>query len=379
MTPLSRRPQFPPHSDLRQELTARVDDYFAREGIDPRGGGRMLAKTAWLGLWIVGSYLLLLLVANSWWTAVPLAISLGLGLAGAGFCVMHDGGHGAYSRKKWVNSLMARTLDLMGGSSYFWNQKHNVVHHSFTNVDGIDDDIDSRPFVRMGPTQPRYWFHRWQHWYVLPLVGLFFIPKWGFIDDFVSWIRGKLGSHAIPRPGFSDGLVLLLGKASLVTWSLVIPLLLHPVLPVLVCYLVMAATWGITLALVFQLAHAVEGTAFEALPPPGQRLQRSFFEHQLATTANFSPRSRVLTWYTGGLNYQVEHHLFPKICHLHYPAIAPIVREVCRERGLPYHSNDTLWQALQAHLRFMVRMGRPDDPALATTPAPASLPLRAAA
>lgn len=359
MTTALDRPRFPAHSPLRAELTRRVDEYFAGRGLDPHGGARMWLKSATLLGWAVGSYLLLLLWAPAWWAVVPLVVSLGLAMAGIGFAVMHDGGHGSYSSRRWLNRLAFGTLDLMGGSSYMWHHKHNVLHHSFTNVEGVDDDIDSSPFVRLSPSQRRRWFHRLQHWYVFPLVGLGFVPKWALLDDWRSWIRGRCGSRSIPRPRGLDAAQFVAGKVWHVVWALAIPLALHPVLPVLLCYFAVGAVMGITLAVVFQLAHAVEGTVFAPEPRRGEKLELPFFEHQLATTVDFSPGNRLLTWYVGGLNYQVEHHLFPRISHLHYPALAPIVREVCRAHGVPYLCHETLGAALASHWSFLQRMGAP--------------------
>jgi linoleoyl-CoA desaturase len=340
-------------------MVRRVDAYFAqRPGLDDKGGGAMLLKSAIIIGWGVASYLLLILWASTWWQAAPLAISLGLAMAGIGFSVMHDGGHGAYSRHGWVNRASAAVLDAVGGSSYFWHHKHNVIHHTYTNVDGIDDDIDASPFLRMADSQPLYWVHRFQHWYMVPLLGLAFATKWFFVDDVATWIRGTISGQPIPRPRGWAAVGVVAGKLFFVAWAFVVPLLLHPPLVVLACYLLTTAVLGITLVLVFQLAHAVEGTAFVPPPAPDARLERSFVAHQLATTADFAHRSRWLTWYVGGLNYQIEHHLFPKVGHRHYPAISEIVRQVCAEHGVPYLLHDTLWGALASHWRFMKRIGR---------------------
>ena len=359
------RPQFPPHSPLRRELNRRVAEYFTATGKDERGGAAMLGKSAVIVAWAVTSYALLLLWASTWWTAALLCGSLGLALAGIGFSVMHDGGHGAYSRRPWVNRLAAAMLDAIGGSSYFWRHKHNVLHHTFTNVEGIDDDIDAGPFLRMAESQPLRWAHRFQHLYMVPLLGLFFATKWILVDDLRSWHTGRVGGQAVPRPRGGEAVQLVAGKLCFLGWAVVLPLALHPPLHVALAYLLVAFVLGVTLGLVFQLAHCVEGTEFEAPGAPGAQLSRPFVEHQLATTADFAPRSRLVTWYVGGLNFQVEHHLFPRISHLHYPALAEIVRATCAERGLVHRRHETLWGALTSHVRFMRRLGRPRPAPLA--------------
>lgn len=378
MLEASPRVRFPAHSPMRAELNRRVDEYFERTALDRKGGATQLTKTAIIVLWLVASWALLVFWASSWWAAIPLAISLGLAQAGIGFAVMHDGNHGAASRSRWVNRLHGAALDAVGGSSYLWHFKHNVIHHSFTNVDGVDDDIDAGAALRMSEGQPRRWFHRFQHLYAVPLYALFFASKWVFFDDFTTWARGTISGQRFPRPRGLDALQLLAGKAFYVAWALAIPLLLHPPLAVLLAYLVVMAVVGVTLALVFQLAHVVEETAFVAAPEGGE-LERSFVEHQVATTADFAPGNPVVTWYVAGLNFQVEHHLFPKISHRHYPALARIVQGLCAERGLRYHCHATVWQALVSHFGFMRRIGRGLPRPRAQAPAPLLAPALLAA
>jgi linoleoyl-CoA desaturase len=352
------RPQYPPHSPARAELCRRVESYFERTGLDDKGGARMVVKSLVIFAWVAVSWALLVFWAGTPWTALLLSTSLGLALAGVGFAIQHDGGHGAYSHRPWVNRLSAGALDFLGGSSFLWNQKHNILHHSFTNVEGVDDDIDSQPFLRLAPAQRLRWYHRFQFIYVWPLMGLFFASKWIVFDDFKVWARGKIGPQPIPRPRGWDAVQLVAGKLLFVAWAVAIPLAFRSFPQVAAGFAWTAAVLGITLGTVFQLAHAVDGTAFCTAPDADARLDRPFVEHQLATTADFAPKNRLITWYVGGLNFQVEHHLFPRVGHRHYPAIAEIVREFCRERGLEYVSYDTLWGALRAHLSFLRRMGR---------------------
>lgn len=354
---MSDHPSFPPHSPLRAELTAEVDAYFDRTGLDRAGGRPMWTKTLVILAWALASYVLLLFVATSWWTAAPLAVSLGLALAGVGFSVMHDANHGSYSTGRGLNRAAAATLDLMGGSSYLWRHKHNVLHHTYTNVEGMDDDIELRPFFRLTDGQRRFWFHRFQHLYWVPLF-VFFTTKWILIDDFVALARGATGRHRFPRPPLGDLLQLLAGKLSFVTWAIVLPLLVVPLGPYLLGYVLVSAVWGLTLGTVFQLAHAVEGVRFVRAP-----LTLPWVEHQVATTCDFARGHRLLTWYVGGLNFQLEHHLFPRIGHRHYPALAAIVRAVCARHGVAVHEHATLLGALRGHVRHLVHMGAAPLPA----------------
>jgi linoleoyl-CoA desaturase len=367
------RPQFPPHSALRADLNRRVDAYFEQTGLDRDGGSAAVLKTVTIFAWAAVSYALLVFWAESWWTALPLTVSLALALAGVGFSVQHDGSHGAFSKRPLINRLAAAALDFLGASSYIWRHKHNVLHHTYTNVDGVDDDIDAAPFLRLAPTQPLRWYHRYQIFYFPVLMGLFFTTKWAVFDDFATATKGRIGSQRIPRPRGWELAQMIAGKITFVTWAFVVPMMFHSVLPVLICYTLLAFVWGMTLGLVFQLAHAVEETEFSD-SAAGPAVARPWIEHQLATTANFAMRNPVVTWYVGGLNFQVEHHLFPRIGHRHYPALAPIVAEAARAHGAPYHAHATMRGALLSHLRFLVRMGEQAPVAQPeVAPAPVSL------
>lgn len=351
--------KFPPHTSLRDRLNDAVREYFDSRGLSRHGGGRMWLKTAAIVTWAVASWVVLVFVVANWWQALLAATSLGLAVAGIGFNVQHDGGHGAFSRKKLGNRLTARALDLVGGSSYIWNYKHNIFHHHYTNVEGVDDDLRAEPFLRLAPGQPRYWFHRFQHLYVW-LLYAFFPPKWAWIDDLRDVIRGRAAGHRIERPKGWDLAWLLGAKLLFAGWTWVIPLLLHSWWQVLAIYGFVALVVGTTIGTVFQLAHCVEEAEIVKRPEGQERMQRSWAEHQLATTADFAPRSRFLSWYLGGLNFQVEHHLFPRVCHIHYPELARVVSGVCAESGVPHHTHPSLWRALRSHVRFLKRMGRPD-------------------
>ncbi len=350
-------PKFSPHTSLRDRLNAAVEAYFEDSGRSRHGGLRMWVKTATIFAWAGGSYVALVFLAATWWQALLAGASLGLAVAGIGFNVQHDGGHGAYPKRRLGNRLTAWTLDLIGGSSYMWNFKHNITHHHYTNVDGVDEDLQADPFLRLAPGQPRYWYHRYQHLYVW-LLYAFFPAKWEWYDDFKNLILGRSGHQRVPRPRGWALTWLFLGKLIFAAWALAIPLVLHSLWQVLAIYAFVALVLGVTLGTVFQLAHCVEEADITPLPANGVRLPRSWAEHQLATTADFAPRNPVLGWYLGGLNFQVEHHLFPRVSHVHYPKLAAIVRRVCAESGVRHHTHRSLRSALRSHIRFLKHMGR---------------------
>jgi linoleoyl-CoA desaturase len=345
-------------SEFQQALRARVDIYFRRTGRSSKGHWRMYMKTAIILAASVTIYALLVFAATAWWQAVPLSIGLGVAIAAIGFNIQHDGGHEAYSRLAWVNRVMAFTLDLLGASSYVWARKHNVIHHTHTNVAGHDDDIDLGPLARFSPEQRWFRHHRLQHLYMWPLYAVL-VAKWHFQDDWSQLIRGRIGSHRLPRPKGWDLVQFVAGKVVWLTLIFVIPCLLHPIWVVLGCYLIAAGTAGIILGVVFQLAHVVKETHFPAPDPGTGRIATPWAIHQVQSTADFARDNRLLSWFVGGLNFQIEHHLFPRVCHVHYPRIARIVEQTCRQHGIRYHAFPTVSSAVRSHYHWLREMGKP--------------------
>ncbi len=342
------------------ELRRRVDAYFEQTGHRRRDCPQMYFKTATILAWFAAAYLLLLFVATSWWTVIPLATVLGVAIAAIGFNIQHDGGHKSYSERSWINKIMAMTLDLMGGSSYIWDWKHNAIHHTFPNVDGHDDDIDVGILARLTPQQKRLWFHRLQCVYMWLLYG-FLAIKWHFYDDFYNIATGRIGDHKITRPRGGDLLIFIGGKATFFLMAFGIPLLLHPWWAVLGVYILASFVSGIVLSVVFQLAHCVGEAEFPApVPTPqGERMGTDWAVHQVLTTVNFSRRNPILCWFLGGLNFQIEHHLLHKICHVHYPALSKVVEETCKEFGIRYSAHRSIFSAIASHFRWLVQMGKP--------------------
>jgi len=278
--------------------------------------------------------------------------------------VQHDGSHGSYSTDRRLNRVMALTLDLLGGSSYVWKYKHNVLHHTWPNLAGVDDDIDTGGLARLAPAQPRRRLHRFQHLYMWPLYALLAV-KWHFFDDFAAFATGRLGGQRLPRPARADVLALVAGKLVFAAWAFGIPLLRHPPATVALVYLGATAVVGLTLSVVFQLAHCVP----DAMAAPGP--PASWAECQVASSVDFARGSRLLGWYLGGLNFQIEHHLFPQLSHVHYPGIAPLVEGTCREFGVGYHARPTFRAALASHFRLLRRLGSAE---LAPMPSSGSAP-----
>jgi linoleoyl-CoA desaturase len=355
------RVRFAEHREFSVELKTRADAYFAGEAGTERSRRdvpRMYGKSAFILAWFSVSWALLVFAAHTWWTAAALAVSVGLAIAAIGMSVMHDANHGAYSKRPWVNRAFGSTLDLMGVNSFIWRHKHNILHHTYTNVEGIDYDLDFGLLARLSPSQPRRPWHRYQHVYLWFFYG-FLLPKWVFHDDFIIWRSLHIGKHPLPRPSRTESVFFVLWKVAFLAWALIIPALFHPLLTVLAFHFIASFTLGLTLGTTFQLAHCLEKAEFPDPPPSGDRMKTDWAEHQLETTVDFAANNPLVTWFCGGLNFQVEHHLFPKVCHMHYPALAKIVGEVSREHGLLHRTNLTFSDAIGSHVQHLRRLGVP--------------------
>jgi linoleoyl-CoA desaturase len=347
---------FAPDTGFHNEVKSGVRAYFARTGLSERDSPRMYVKTVVLMLWFGASYGLLAFAATSLWQGALLSLSLAFAMAGIGFSIQHDANHGAYSNNAVVNRVMSFTLDMLGASSYLWRLKHNISHHTYTNLAGADDDINFLPFARLSPAQPRYRMHRLQQFYLWALYWFLF-PKWNFVDDFKTLMRARISGQGFRRPRGASAVELVAGKVLFIAWAFGVPLLFHPWWVVLLFYAFTSLVLGTTLAVVFMLAHCVEEADFPALASGTQQLPRSWAVHQVETTVDFARGNRLLTWYVGGLNYQIEHHLFPRTCHVHYPHIAKIVQAACAKYGVRYATHERFLGALASHWRWLRRMG----------------------
>jgi linoleoyl-CoA desaturase len=340
------------------ELRRRVEEYFRTTGRRPRDCWQMYLKTAIFLAGFAVLYTLLVFVDQTWWQGLLLAVLLGLSAAGIGFNIQHDGGHQAYSNHPWVDKLMAMTLELIGGSSHLWRWKHVVLHHTYVNITGHDTDIDLGLLARLTPHQRRLPYHRWQHLYLWPLYGLLAI-KWQLLDDFRTLISGRMSNQPFPGPKGRELVIFIAGKAIFFTMAFGIPLLFHSIGVVLLYYGVAGLVAGMALSLVFQVAHCVEEAEFPLPREETGRVEHAWAIHQAETTVDFARRSRVVTWLIGGLNFQIEHHLFPRLCHVNYPAISKLVEETCREFGIKYTEHRSFRAGLASHFRWLRRMGMP--------------------
>ncbi len=339
-----------------QSLKRNVNAYFQENNLSRHANAAMIFKTVFhLSFWI-GSYFLLILGDFPLGAQYLLWAMLGFFLAMVTVNIGHDAIHGAYSGNKWVNKILAHTFNLNGASAYMWNKMHNMAHHSFTNVDGLDEDIDPFPALRVCPTKDKLNIHRYQHVYAFFLYGLATF-SWVFVKDYKKFFKNEVGNFKNEKHPPIQYFYLFFYKILNYTIFIVLPFVLidQPWYHVLLGYLLMHYVGGMTLAIIFMLAHAVEGVHF-LNPGDNGKMEHSWTAHQLYTTANFARRSRLAGFLTGGLNLQVEHHLFPTVCSIHYRAISQIVKETAQKFDQPYIEY-SFPEAVRSHYRFLKKMG----------------------
>jgi len=348
-------------------LKKRVDTYFTERQIKKQGNAKLYIKAAILLTVYLAPFVIMQTVELSNLVQLGLWAIMGFALAGIGMSVMHDANHGSFSKNKTINYLMGHTLNLLGGSVCNWKMQHNVLHHTYTNVAEMDEDIDDKLLMRFCPHSERKPYHRFQFIYVVFFYSILTL-YWVTLKDFVQFIQYRRHQNFCEDKRSHTNKLLLIFAVKIVYFFVALYLPIAIVgLPVGVTiggFLLMQGIAGFILALVFQLAHTVQGTS-HPLPNTEGVIENDWAMHQLQTTANFARKSKWISWYVGGLNFQVEHHLFPYISHVHYPQIAEIVKETAEEFGVPYLESKTFMGAVASHFSFLYDLGKPEQSVVA--------------
>ncbi|MEZ4937357.1 MAG: acyl-CoA desaturase [Crocinitomicaceae bacterium] len=350
-------------SDFVLTLNERVSNYFKENKISKYGNYRMYLKALFMfALYLTPYFFLVLGGFTNIWIIVGLYATMGVGMAGIGLSVMHDACHGTFSKIPWINTIMSYSMNMLGGNKDNWVLQHNVMHHTYTNVDGMDDDINAPEFLlRFSPHKKKYKAHRFQHIYAWFFYG-FMTLVWCLPHRDIRqlWHYKKSGVINTQNKKYGQMLTeLIIGKIFFFSYMLVVPMLVLdiPWWSTLLLFVMMQYISGFILSIIFQPAHVMEDAMYP-LPKEDGKIENSMLEHQLHTTCNFAPKSRLFYWFVGGLNYQIEHHLFPHICHIHYKKLSKIVKETAQEFNLPYNSQPTFAKAIIEHGKMLKKLGR---------------------
>ena len=341
-------------------LRKRVDAYFKENKISKHANSTMVIKTIILMSAYLLPFIFLLAFTPTFKVSLILWTIMGFALSGIGMSVMHDANHGAYSSSHKTNYWLGHTLNLLGGSVFNWKLQHNVMHHTYTNIHNYDDDIADKLILKFNPHTEVKWYHKLQVVYAFLFYGILTL-YWAVLKDFIQF-------HKYTKQGVNSGtkeqnrvIWFKIFLSKVVYWAVLFALpvfVFHiPFMQLVWGYLLMQFISGIVLTVVFQLAHTVEGTT-HPLPNTDMTIENNWAIHQMNTTVNFSRKSKWISWYVGGLNFQVEHHLFPTICHVHYPQVSEIVKATAEEFGVPYLENETFGSAFKSHCNAIISFGK---------------------
>ncbi len=350
----------PSQKEFVKTLRKRVDSYFKENGITKTGGLSIKIKAVFMFcLYTLPYFLMLFGAITNPWIMLAMTILMGLGMAGIGLAVMHDANHGSFSRKDWLNKFMGFSINFLGGNVNNWKAQHNIMHHTFTNIHGYDEDMETVNILRFSPHTKKRWFHRVQFLYAWPLYGLMTL-SWTFAKDFQDIYRyKKKGLLKQLKTSLKKEMTLIIvTRAIYFVYMVLAPLLLMDITwwQLIIGFFTVHFVAGLSLTVIFQMAHIMEKTSFPT--PTEGSIKNQWAVHQLETTLNFANKNRLLSWFIGGLNFQIEHHLFPNISHIHYRRIAPIVKATAMEFNLPYHTQRTFRSAILSHARVLYQLGR---------------------
>lgn len=348
------------NSHFSKTLRSRVNTYFKTNNKSRNANANMVVKTIiMISLFFVPLIVLATGIITTAWLLFPLYIMSGFGMAGIGMGVMHDAIHGSYSKNKRINTFLGYTFNLIGANAVVWKIQHNVLHHTYTNIDQADDDLNAPFFLRFSPHAKHYWAHQYQHIYIWFFYTISTL-SWITTKDYVRLNRYRNMGFLNKKYEYKKALVSMTAwKLFYYSYALALPMIMVPLSwwVILLAFLCMHFVTGLLVSTVFQIAHIMPDNEFP-LPNNMGMMKEDWHGHQFATTSNFSPNSKLLFWLIGGLNYQVEHHLLPDVCHVHYNKLTKIVADTAREYGMPYHVKKSFVHAISDHLKMLRELGK---------------------
>lgn len=362
-TTMDKRVRFkstPKKSEFIKVLRQRVDAYFEDNNISPHANGEMIFKTIFAIVAWIGTYILLMSVPLNTFGVFMVFLLLGFVNIFIAFNIMHDATHDAYSSKQWVNDMLGYSMNFIGGNQYLFRRMHGA-HHGYVNIHGIDVTLETHGLFRFTPDEPYLPHHKWQHFYT-PILYSLAMLQWVTAKDF-KWffVEANIGNLKKISHPFREYVILFISKTVYYGLTLVLPMIFLPFAwwVVLLAWINMHILPGLTFALIFQVTHIYEGTHFPH-PDKDGNIDNNYALHVLETTADFSRKKPLGTWLMGGINIHVIHHIFPKVCHVHYPQLTQILKETADDFGIDYYENPNFWVALKKHMWMLKHLSKPD-------------------
>lgn len=344
--------------DFLIDLRKSVDDYFKNHKKTRFGNTNMMVKTIFMfSLYFIPFLVIVSNSINSSFVYWLMWVLMGVGMAGIGLSVMHDANHGAYSKNKAINKLLGISLNLLGGSAKNWKIQHNRLHHTYTNIHDMDPDISPMGLLRFSPQAKWKKIHQYQHIYAWFFYGLMTF-SWATNKEFKQ-LNDFLKDNVITSKEYRSLMIeMVIWKVIYYGYIFVIPYFVGDISLGfwLLCFMSMHYVAGLILSTIFQTAHIMPNSDYPRVK--NGTVENNWAIHQLETTTNYAPKSKFFSWFVGGLNFQIEHHLFPNMCHVHYKAISQIVEEKSKKYELPYSSYNTFFRALVEHTKMLKQLGR---------------------
>lgn len=345
-------PKFERDQGFYNELQSRVSDHFKAQIGSIRPNGVYWLKII-LFLCCYCTICLWILFITSSLTSILLYCLLGILAVLIGLNIGHDAAHGSLSKHRYVNQIGLLAFDLVGANAYMWQNRHVHAHHPFPNLIHLDSDIQQTKLVRIFPGDVLRPWQRFQHWY-MPILYLFYIPYWLFYRDFHDFLRPSIGAWVSKGHKPIQVIRMILAKVFFLTYTLALPLIFAPipVSSVLTGFVLMFICASITVSIALISTHVGEHSSFPE-SEESESLGHSWAAHQVITTTDFATQNVLLTQAFGAFNHHAVHHLFPHICHIHYPKLTPILVEVAAKYGIPYTCEHSWTRSALSHWRLL--------------------------
>lgn len=355
-------PQFVPDRGFYQECRQVVGEYFRKTGYDH--------KDPRSGLWRLGVFFSL--AAISWWimangnthnwaTLIIAAMVFGVCQALPLLHSMHDASHLAIgSTPTWWRTVGRLCMDWYAGASlYSWYNQHTIGHHVYTNIMGADPDLpikETGDIRRITPFQKWTSFYSWQHIYLMVLYGVLGL-KFRVQDVTDTIIDQTNGAIRVNQQSSKDLFLQFCSKSFWAFWRIVVPLYFFGVASSTfwITFFIAEFMTGYFLAFNFQVSHVSPAAVWPDIHLP---LSDEWAINQMHTSIDYAHGNWLVTMLAGALNYQSIHHLFPSVSQYHYPAIAPLIKEVCKKHGVRYNYLPTFTAAFTAHVEYLKSMGK---------------------
>jgi len=347
----------PSASSFPKVLRRRLDEFFSEGHISPKADRMMWTKIA-VGLAVLASsWIALYAFRPDSWKFIGLYLLNAVAQTFLLLNIAHDSNHNAISSTRSVNKALNYVFDVCGISSYMWRILHHRGHHSCINLHGEDDALTGRRILRFTPHEPRLPLQRFQHIYALLLYAVFSLD-YVFVRDFECFFFPSHDYLKIKHP-LREYLILFASKAFYLTYMLILPVVVLGKSPLLVgvSFVLAHLIIGLSVALVFQTTHCVDGTYF---PSSRDEFDNGIY-HIFATTADYATETPLVGWLAGGLNHHIVHHLCPYVCHTHYAPLTRIVKQTAEEFGIPYRQHPTMSRAIKYHLLLLKQLGAEDQ------------------